>query len=82
MTKSEEFRARWAGHDVHFHDTGIKRLHHSVIGDLSLSYNRLQVSADPGLTILAYAAQPGSHDEQALKRLASWAATVGQLTRA
>jgi len=75
-TKSEAFRARWAGHDVRFHDTGIKRLHHPVVGDLSLHYNRMEVSADPGLTILAYAAQPGSRDEQALKLLASWAATA------
>jgi hypothetical protein len=74
--KSETFRARWAGHDVRFHDTGIKRLHHPVVGDLSLSFNRMEVSADPGLTILAYAAQPGSRDEQALKLLTSWAATV------
>ena len=75
-TKSEAFRARWAGHDVRFHDTGIKRLHHPVVGDLSLSYNRMEVSADPGLTILAYAAQPGSRDEQALNLLASWGATA------
>jgi transcriptional regulator with XRE-family HTH domain len=75
-TKSEAFRARWAGHDVHFHDTGIKRLHHRVVGDLSLSFDRMEVSADPGLTILAYAAQPGSRDEQDLKLLAAWAATV------
>jgi transcriptional regulator with XRE-family HTH domain len=72
-TRSEAFRTRWAGHNVRFHDTGIKRFHHPGVGDLSLSFNRMEVSADPGLTVLAYAAQPGSRDEQALKLLSSWA---------
>jgi transcriptional regulator with XRE-family HTH domain len=75
-TKSEAFAARWAGQDVRFHDTGIKRLHHPVVGELNLSFNRLEVAADRGLTILGYAAQPGSRDEQALKLLATWAATL------
>ena len=75
-TASEVFRARWAGHNVRFHDAGIKRFHHPVVGDLTLSFNQLEVSGDPGLTIVAYAAQPGSRDEQALKLLASWSATV------
>jgi transcriptional regulator with XRE-family HTH domain len=74
-TRSEAFRTRWAGHNVRFHDTGVKRLRHPVVGELNLAFNRLEVSADPGYTVLAYAAQPGSPDEQALKLLASWAAT-------
>jgi MmyB-like transcription regulator ligand binding domain/Helix-turn-helix domain len=73
--ESDAFHARWAGHDVRFHDTGVKRLHHPAVGDLSLSFNRMEVSADPGLTIIAYAPQPGSRDERALKLLAAWAAT-------
>jgi transcriptional regulator with XRE-family HTH domain len=74
--KSEAFRTRWAGHNVRFHDAGIKRFHHPVVGDLTLAFNQLEVSGDPGLTIVAYAAQPGSRDERALKLLASWAATA------
>ena len=37
-TRSEEFRTRWATHDVRIHATGTKRLHHPVVGDLDLSY--------------------------------------------
>ena len=32
-TQSEEFRVRWARHDVRYHDTGVKRIHHPVVGD-------------------------------------------------
>jgi len=31
-TRSDEFRTRWAGHDVRYHDTGTKRLHHPLSG--------------------------------------------------
>jgi transcriptional regulator with XRE-family HTH domain len=37
-TRSEEFRPLWATHDVRLHRTGIKRLHHPIVGDLDLSY--------------------------------------------
>jgi len=75
-THSEAFRTRWAAHDVRFHNTGVKRFHHPVVGELSLSYNRLDLPADHGLTIFTYAAEPGSRSAEALKLLGSWAATV------
>ena len=75
-TQSEEFRTRWAAHDVRFHNTGVKHFNHPVVGELHLSYNRLDLAADPGLTIFTYTAEPGSHSEEALKLLGSWAATV------
>jgi hypothetical protein len=31
-TRSDEFRTRWAAHNVRFHRTGHKRLHHPVAG--------------------------------------------------
>jgi MmyB-like transcription regulator ligand binding domain len=68
-TKSEAFRARWATHNVRFHDTGTKHFHHPVVGDLSLRFERLELSADSGLTIFAYAAEPGSQSEEALNPL-------------
>ena len=37
-TRSDEFRVRWAAHNVRFHRTGTKRLHHPVVGELELSY--------------------------------------------
>jgi transcriptional regulator with XRE-family HTH domain len=75
-TQSEAFRTRWTAHDVRFHNVGIKRFHHPVVGELSLSLTRLDLPADRGLTIFTYAAEPGSRSEEALKLLGSWAATV------
>ena len=57
-------------------DTGVKHFHHPVVGELSLSYNRLDLPADHGLTIFTYAAEPGSRSEEALELLGSWAATA------
>jgi len=77
-TRSEEFRTRWAAHDVHFHRSGFKRLHHPVVGDLDLTYEAMELPADPGLTLLVYTAEPGSPTQDALNLLASWAATLDQ----
>ena len=83
-THSEAFRTRWAAHDVRFHNTGVKHFDHPVVGELSLSFNRLDLAADHGLTIFTYAAEPGSRSEEALKLLGSWAATLdlAEATRA
>ena len=75
-TLSEAFRTRWAAHDVRFHNTGVKYFRHPVVGELSLSFNRLDLPADHGLTIFTYAAEPGSRSDEALKLLGSWEATV------
>jgi len=75
-TQSEAFRTRWAAHNVRFHNTGVKHLNHPVVGELDLSYNRLDLAADPGLTIFTYTAEPGSRSEEGLKLLGSWAATL------
>lgn len=74
-TRSGEFRVRWARHDVKYHRTGRKRLHHPVVGDLDLTYEAMELPADPGLRINIYTAEPGTSSEDALKVLASWAAT-------
>jgi MmyB-like transcription regulator ligand binding domain len=49
---------------------------HSVVGDLHLTHNRLDLAADPGVTLFTYTAEPGSRSDEALKLLGSWAATV------
>jgi len=74
-TKSDEFRGRWAAHNVRLHTKGVKQFNHPVVGELELSFNRLDVMADPGLTIVAYTAEPGSRSAEALQLLASWGAT-------
>ena len=75
-TRSDEFRTRWAAHNVRFHDAALKRLHHPVVGELTLRFNRLELAADQGLALFTYAAEPGSRSEEALKLLGSWAATI------
>jgi transcriptional regulator with XRE-family HTH domain len=77
-TRSEEFRVLWAAHNVRFHQTGAKRFHHPVVGDLSLTFEMLELTADPGLNLLAYSAEPASRSEEALNLLGSWAATLDQ----
>jgi hypothetical protein len=81
-TQSEAFRTKWAAHNVRFHDTGTKRLHHPVVGDLELTYEALELSADSGLTMFAYTAEAGSKSEQALNLLASWSATSDEIVPA
>jgi len=75
-TQSEAFRTHWAAHNVRFHATAVKHFHHPVVGELNLSFNRLDIAADHGLTLFTYAAEPGSRSEEALNLLGSWAATV------
>ena len=75
-TRSEEFRTRWAAHNVRIHRTGAKDLHHPVVGDLTLTYEMLDLSADSGLVIVTYTAEPGSKSAEALDLLASWTATI------
>jgi hypothetical protein len=75
-TRSDEFRRRWAAHDVRLHRSGIKRLHHPVVGDLTLAYESMELTADAGLRLNAYSAEPGSPSSDALSLLASWSATA------
>ena len=45
-TRSDAFRTWWAAHNVRYHQTGTKRLHHPVVGDLELSYEVMELAAD------------------------------------
>jgi transcriptional regulator with XRE-family HTH domain len=74
-TQSEEFRGHWATHNVRLHNRGEKRFTHPVVGELELSYNRIELPADPGVMIVAYTAEPGSRSAEAFSLLASWAAS-------
>jgi hypothetical protein len=74
-TQSELFRERWASRDVKFHRSGLKRLHHPVVGDLELNYESMDLPSEPGLVLNVYTAPAGSPSADALTLLASWAAT-------
>ena len=81
-TRSEEFRIRWAAHNVRIHRAGVKHVRHPVVGDLELTFEMMELSADPGLSILMYSAEPGTRSEEALGFLGSWVATLEQEERA
>ncbi len=74
-TRSEEFRTRWAAHNVRLHRTGDKHFHHPAVGELNLAFDALEVPGEPGWTLTAYSATPGTTDADNLALLASWAAT-------
>lgn len=73
-TRSETFRRLWGAHDVRTHGSGTKRFHHPVVGDLTLAYEELAITAEPGQVLLVYTAEPGSPSAERLRLLASWAA--------
>ena len=81
-TRSENFRVWWAAHNVRLHRTGTKRFHHPTVGDLTLTYEALDLAADAGLRISAYTAEPGTPSDDALRLLATWAATLDQAATA
>ena len=74
-TRSDDFRRRWGAHNVRTHGTGVKTFHHHAVGDLELAYESMDLRAEPDLTMTLYAAEPASPTEDALRLLASWAAT-------
>lgn len=74
-TCSEDFRRLWAAHDVHTHGSGTKLFRHPVVGEVSVAYEELMLSAEPGRALITYTAEPGSTSEERLRLLATWAAT-------
>ncbi|WP_415646200.1 helix-turn-helix transcriptional regulator [Stackebrandtia soli] len=79
-TRSDEFRIRWAGHNVRLHGSGVKRFHHAVVGELDLAYESMELTTEPGLTLTVYTAEPASPSDERLRLLASWS-TAEQANR-
>jgi hypothetical protein len=52
------FRTWWAAHDVRLHRSGVKRLRHPLVGELTLAYESWSWSRTPGLRLNAYTAEP------------------------
>lgn len=64
--RSEDFRVRWATHDVRIHNPGVKKIYHDVVGDLDLPF-------EPGSSssLVTYLPEPGSPSYEALALIAS-----------
>ncbi|WP_327325703.1 helix-turn-helix transcriptional regulator [Streptomyces sp. NBC_01210] len=70
--KSEEFRKLWAAHTVQDKGHGTKRLHHPLVGEMTLSYETLRLPDDHDLSLVTYHAEPGTRAAESLRLLAGW----------
>ena len=77
-TRSDEFRVRWAAHNVRRHTSGSKRMRHPVIGEIELNYQTFELPGEPGLRFNVFTAEPDTPNQQALRFLASWASNTDQ----
>jgi len=77
-TRSEPFRRWWATHNARLHTSATKLMHHLVVGDIEVTGEAPAVIANEGLTIIAYTVEPAIKSSQALRLLASSAATSRQ----
>ena len=71
-TRSDVFRRLWGAHDVRTHGAGTKRFIHPIVGEVTLAYEELAITAEPGQVLLIYTAEPGSPSAERLRLLASW----------
>ncbi len=53
------------------------RPNHLLVGQMTFTYETMEIAADEGLFLIACGAAPGSRDADALNLLASWSATQG-----
>ncbi|MEU9440869.1 helix-turn-helix transcriptional regulator [Streptomyces sp. NPDC048304] len=67
----DEFATRWARHPVRTCTSGVKRLHHPLVGAMDLSFENLVIPGRSGQRLIAYTAEPGSPSEAALRLLGS-----------
>lgn len=66
LLKSPDFARMWQRYDVKGHRSDTKSFHHPDVGDLTLGYQSMQLDGTPGHRLLAYYAEPGSPDHDAM----------------
>jgi len=72
-TRSNEFRTWWGGHTVRTHATGTEKIHHPVVGDMTLEYETLTLASTP-VSLMTYLTEPATRSADAMQMLCSWAA--------
>ncbi|MEV5651654.1 helix-turn-helix transcriptional regulator [Nocardia sp. NPDC052254] len=70
-TGSATFRQLWADHELRHKVSGHKHLHHPLVGSFALEYVVLAVPNAAGQRLVAYSAEPGTAEYEALARLAA-----------
>jgi transcriptional regulator with XRE-family HTH domain len=74
-TRSDAFRTWWASHNVRLHTSATKTFHHPIVGEVEITGEALELSSEPGVTIIAYTVEPSSVSEERLRLLSSWVAS-------
>jgi transcriptional regulator with XRE-family HTH domain len=69
--RSDQFRTRWARHNVRLHRTSPKRIRHALVGEVQLTGDALELPGE-GLTLITYTAPADSDAQEQLDFLASW----------
>jgi transcriptional regulator with XRE-family HTH domain len=72
--KSNEFVRAWARHEVCEQMSGTKKIHHPLVGELTLLYETLALPDEPEQQLVTYTAQADTESQTALDLLASIAA--------
>jgi transcriptional regulator with XRE-family HTH domain len=72
--KSNEFVHAWARHEVCEPMSGTKKIHHPLVGELTLLYETLVLPDEPEQQLVTYTAQADTESQTALDLLASIAA--------
>ncbi|MFF4837338.1 helix-turn-helix transcriptional regulator [Streptomyces sp. NPDC001315] len=71
-----EFASRWARHPVRTCTSGVKQLHHPLVGAMELSFESLDIPGTSGRRLIAYTAEPDSPSEAALRLLGNVTAST------
>jgi hypothetical protein len=77
---SEEARSLFLDWDqARFQRTfGSKRLHHPIVGELTVDYESFSLPGDPDQSLYVYTTAPDSASRNALSLLASWTQSKSQ----
>ena len=79
--KDPDFRRWWADHRVRAHEHGRKTLLHPIAGPMTLDYQTMDIRESTDQTLVVYTAEPDSRSAEALRFLATWAATAAEIER-
>jgi transcriptional regulator with XRE-family HTH domain len=66
LLKSPEFAGLWERYDVRAHRSGTKNLRHPQVGELKVGFQVMDLEGTPGHRLVAYYAEPGTPDHDAM----------------
>ncbi|GAA4968527.1 helix-turn-helix transcriptional regulator [Yinghuangia aomiensis] len=74
LLKSPDFARIWERYEVHERRGGTKSFRHPKVGEMTLSFEVMQLAGASGTRLVVYNAPPGTPDEAAMLRLETAAA--------